>query len=399
LSGRGSAGGDSRAIRADLAARLRARAPAIRAAIFDRVRRVSEPVDDENPTYTAGLRGAIGSAVNSGLDTIENGLAPSPQVSELVLGQARRAAREGVRLDTVMRRYTAGTKVLEDFIVEEAADLPDAVLRQVLSELGDQVERIMDAASAAYRDEITRARRSVANRRADRIARLLGSETRVPPTDLDYDFDLWHVGIILRGGSAGPAGRRFAERLGFQSLHGEREEELAWTWLGSRRRPSIEDILRAAQEQIPAPTSVAIGEPRRGLEGWRLSHREAQVAVRVMCRKPARVVRGRDVVLLGAVLSDETLVRSLLDTYLAPIEELGRSEVVLDALRAFLAAGWNAAAASEELGVDRHTIRQRIKRVEKALGQPLDTCSAELQVALQIADLRTETPPEVGGSA
>jgi DNA-binding PucR family transcriptional regulator len=213
----------------------------------------------------------------------------------------------------------------------------------------------------------------------------------VPLAYLDYDFDLWHVGIILKGRGAAAAGRLFAERLGFRSLHGEREEELAWIWLGSRREPSIGDIVRSAYEQIPAPTRVAIGEPRQGLDGWRLSHREAQAAAQVMSRKPARVTRGSDVVLLAAVLNDETLVRSLLDTYLVPIEEIGnRSEVVLDTLRSFLSAGWNAAAASEELGIDRHTIRKRIKRVEKALDQPLHTCSAELQVALEIADLEEE---------
>jgi hypothetical protein len=394
VGGRYSDRNESRAIRSDLAAKLRKQLPAIQVAIFDGISSISEEVDDHGPTYAEGLRHAISAAVAQDLETVENGLEPSARVSELVLAQARRAARDGVRLDTIMRRYMAGAKVFEDFLVEAAAEVPDTVLRQVLSEQGEQIERFMDAASAAYRDELARTQRTERKRRADRVAQLLVSKSRVPPADLDYDFGLWHVGLILSGHGAAAAGNLFAERLGFCSLHAERDEELVWTWLGSRREPAIGDIVHSAYEQIPAPICVAVGEPRQGLGGWRLSHREAEAAVRVMCRRPAKVTRGSDVVLLAAVLNDDTFVRSLLDTYLVPIEELGgRSGVVLETLRSFLSAGWNAAAASEELGIDRHTIRQRIKRVEKALDQPLENCSAELQVALELADL-TASPTD-----
>ena len=53
--------------------------------------------------------------------------------------------------------------------------------------------------------------------------------------------------------------------------------------------------------------SVAVGEPRSGLDGWRLTHREAQAAQEVMLRKPQRLTRARDVILLAAVLRDEAL--------------------------------------------------------------------------------------------
>jgi sugar diacid utilization regulator len=161
-----------------------------------------------------------------------------------------------------------------------------------------------------------------------------------------------------------------------------------WIWLGSMLQPSTADIVRSVHEQVPARISVAIGEPRKGLEGWKLTHHEAKTALQVMWRGTDRVIRGREVVLLAAVLKDETLVRCLLDTYLGPIEELGNGDAIFETLRVFFSSGWNAAAASEALEVDRHTVSQRIRRVEKILGQSLDTCSAELQIALQIAELR-----------
>jgi hypothetical protein len=383
---------DENEARADLAAKLRAQATTISVAVFNRIRDVSEPLNDSDPTYIAGLRTAVDDAVQHSLETIENGPEPPAQMPPLVLGQVRRAAREGVRLDTVMRRYAAGNMAMEDFIVEAASDLPATILRQVLTEQGHQVERVLDAASTAYREEVARNRRSTAKQRADRIARLLESEARVAPPDLDYDFDLWHVGIILRGRGAASAGRLLAERLGYQSLQGEREDDLAWTWLGSQRQPKLAGVIQTAREQTPAPISLAVGEARQGLAGWRLTHREAQATMQVMWLQSERVTRSRDVVLLAGVLKDETLVRSLLDAYLGPLERNGnKGEVLRETLRAFFASGWNAAAAAEELGIDRHTVRQRIRRIETILGKPLYACSAELHIALQVAELQTGT--------
>jgi hypothetical protein len=305
-----------------------------------------------------------------------------------VIKQARRAAREGVRLDTVLRRYAAGSKSLEEFIMTEADGIPSQLLCQILSDQGLQVDRLMESAAAEYRDELEQTKRSSVQKQADRVVHLLHSTSLVSPVDIDYDFDLCHVGLILTGQNAETTARVFVERLGCRSLCVIRDSETIWTWFGSADQAIVASLERFLIENTPAGISIALGEPRMGLDGWRLTHREAQVAVQVMLEKPQRLTRGRDVVLLAGVMRDDTLVRSLLDTYLAPLKAQGHSgQILLDTLRAYFAAGSNAAAAAGSLGVTRHTVQRRVKAIEQAFGQLLHTCQAELQVALQIEEL------------
>jgi len=385
--------GDGSDERWELARRLRNRFAEIESAILARIRRLSEPVGDEDPAYLDGLRRAVAEGLSYGIECIEHGVERPAPIPPGAARQARRAARTGVRLDTVLRRYVAGNKALEEFILDEAGALPRQALCQILRDQGPQVDRLMEAVAVEYEEERRRATSSSVERFADRVLRLLEGSGLESAADLDYDFDAWHVGMILRGAEAGATARTLARQLGYRSLHLERDAETAWAWLGSRRQPSIARLESSLTATLPAGTSLAIGGPRRGLDGWRLTHREAQVALEVMLKKPRTVTRGSDAVLLAGVLRDETLVRSLLDTYLAPLEaraDAGRG--LREALEAYFAAGGNAAAAAASLGVTRHTVQRRIRAVEQAIGRHLHHCQAELQVALKLCELDRHCP-------
>lgn len=376
----------SRALRAELAARLRGRSGEIERAILGRVRSVSEAVGDEDPAYADGLRRTITESLVYCIESVEKGPGWSGPVPPEPARQARRAARDGVGVDTLLRRYTAGSKVLEEFIMVEGEHVPRPVLVEILRDQGPQVDRLMGYAAAEHERELGRTRRSSVETFAQRVLRLLTSDEPRGAEEFGYDFDAWHVGLILTGPRAEAAAQLMAERLGYRSLRIERDRETAWAWLGSARRPDVAKLQRSLVDNLPAEISLAIGEARRGLEGWRLTHREAQVGLQVMLQKPGRFIRARDVVLLAAILRDDTLVRSLLDSYLAPLE--GRSgEVLRETLRAYLSAGGNAAAAAAGLGVSRHTVQRRIRTIEETIGQLLPDCQAQLQVALQLDDL------------
>lgn len=376
------------AIRAKLAAQLREKAPEIEKAIFTRIRQLSEPVGEGDPAYVDGLQKAVAEAVHYGLECIERGREWSAPIPPGAIRQARRAARGGVRLDTVLRRYAAGNKLLEDFLVAEADDVPGQVLRQILKDQGPQVDRLMESVAIAYGTELERTRRSSVEQFADRILHLLSDDDLECPSDLSYGFEIWHVGMILVGRGADATTRVLAERLGYRLLHIERDHETVWAWLGSTQKPVRSNLKCSLMDNLPTEVSLAVGEPRWGLCGWRLTHREAQIALQVMLQKPRRFTQCRDVVLLAGISRDETLVRSLVDTYLAPLDRHGNSGPKLrDTLRAYFSAGGNAAAAGAALGVGRHTVQRRIRTIEQILGQLLHTCQAELQVALQLAEL------------
>jgi hypothetical protein len=348
---------------------------------------LSESVADEDPAYVAGLRSAVAEALKYGLENIEKGGASVPIPPEAAQ-QARRAAREGVGLATVMRRYAAGNKALEEFIIAEADRIPSQALRQVLSDQGPHVDRLMEAVSAEYTDELQLMRRSSSQKRSDRVVQLLEGNSLVSPTDLDYDFDLWHLGMILVGPGGEKSAQVLADSLNCRLLPVNRDSELTWAWLGSSQEIAARDLERVFVASASTQVSIALAEPRKGLDGWRQTHHEAQMAFQVMLYRRKPVTRSRDVVLDSAVLKDRRLAVSLIETYLAPLDGRGNSGQVLRlTLRAYFKADQNVASAALILGKARHTVERHLRKVEERLGQTLDTCNVQLQVALRAEDL------------
>jgi hypothetical protein len=365
---------------------VRSRLPEIEGAIFERIRGLSGPMPEEDPTYVAGLRATLSSSIAYALDSLEKGEESSVPVPPEVCRQARRAAREGVRLDTVLRRYASGGSLLEEYVVAAASEVPGALRPEVIGERGPSVDRLMEVAAREYQLEVERGGRSSTQQRAERVAKLLEGSGPAGPIDIDYDLDLFHVGLILKGDGGGEAVRAMAARLGARALVLPREEDVTWAWLGSARRPK-RDALDDLRGKARADLWTAVGAARPGLDGWRLTHREAQLALRLQLLKPQPLLRGADAVLTAAVIGNETLVRALVDNYLGPLREGDGSGSLLETLRAYFSAGGNASAAAAGLGVTRHTVQRRIRIVEQRLGRLIHTCHAELQVALEVEDL------------
>jgi len=378
-------------IRVELVARLRGRLTEIEDAIFARARTLSESVGEEDPEYIAGLRATVSESLDFALSHIEKGEDWTGPIPSTAAEQARRSARAGVRLDTVLRRYAAGDRLLGDFIMDEDDRFPSQALRKVLRVHGPQIDRLMAAVATEYMDEVARMKRSPTQRLAERVQRLVAGESPVDIGGLEYTFDAWHLGMIVKGTKAEACVRALAAGLGSQVLVVPRGNGIVWAWLGARRPLAAPDLERLLSNGIAGDASLAVGEPRRGLDGWRLTHREAQAAQEVMLRKPQQLTRARDVALIAAVLRDDALAKSLFETYLAPLEGHGDSGAVLrETLRAYFSAGLNAATAAAALAVDRHTVQRRLRKVEEALGRLLPDCHSELVVALSLEELETE---------
>jgi PucR C-terminal helix-turn-helix domain/GGDEF-like domain len=375
-------------IREDLVARLRERSAEIEEEIFTRIRGLSEASDSEDAEYRAGVRATIAEVIDYALVSIEQGEEWSEPIPSPVAAQARRAARGGIGLDTVLRRYAAGDRLLTEFIMEEAASIPSSALRQVLRAQGPTIDRVMAAVAAEYMSELELVRRSPSQRVAERVQRLLAGDASLDAAELDYQFEAWHLGLIITGARPDVAARTLAAGLSRQVLVVVRGDDSAWAWLGGHDQLPVGDVERYLAAGVLGDVALATGEPRQGLEGWRLTHHEAQAARLVMLRQPQPLTRASDVVLLAAVLRDDPLADSLRETYLMPLDERGDSGLVLrETLRAYFAAGFNAATAAAAMEVDRHTVQRRLRKVEETLGRLLHTCHAELQVALSLEEL------------
>jgi hypothetical protein len=388
--------GSLETIRLELVERLRERAAEIEEAVFEQVRALSEQEGGGDPEYAAGLRATINKSLDFVLANMEKGEEWTEPIPAAAAEQARRAARSGVKLDTVLRRYATGDRVLGDFIMDEVDRFPSWALRRVLRVQGPQVDRLMAAVATEYMNELGRMRRSPSQRLAERVQRLIAGGSPADIGEVQYAFDAWHLGMIVKGRRAEDAVRVLAAGLDCQTLVVPRGNGIVWAWLGARQPLEAPDVERLLSAEPVEEASLALGEPRNGLEGWRLTHREAQAALEVMLHKPQPFTRARDVILLAAMLRDDALARSLFATYLAPLEGHGDSGAVLrETLRAYFSAGLNAATAAAALAVDRHTVQRRLRKVEEALGKLLPDCHAELVVALSLEELDTETAAAV----
>jgi hypothetical protein len=383
--------GDSAAleiVRADLAGRLRLRRSEIAEAVFARFRDIGfDPADGEDAAYVAGSRAAITEALDYGLGAIERGEEWFGSIPAATVAQARRAARNGVTLDKVLLRNNAGHTVLEDFVVQEVDFASQSiVLRGVFGTLGALLDHFTALMAHEYQREVERTAHSPELRRTELVQRLLAGAP-VDTAKLGYEFEAEHLGVIASGAKARDAVRSLAAGLGRELLSVSPSEDTVWAWFGGRRALDVEAVERLLSANEPAGVSLAVGRSGRGTEGWRLTHRQAQAAMLVAQRRPQTLTRYADVSLLAAVLRDQELASSLVEVHLSPLDGQKDSAVSRETLRAYFAAGCNAATAAAALRVDRHTVERRLHTIETRLGRLLHTCRAELEVALRLEEL------------
>ncbi len=369
--------GSPQKLRVGLAERLRTRHSEIEQAVFAHARAVSDLAGGEDAEYVVGLRGAVAAALDYVLEGIELGEGSFEPIPSAVVAQAHRAARNGVDLETVLLRCAAGQRVLVGFLIVEADGLPTRTLAEVLDLQGLLVERLMAKVSTEHKRERQRARRSPEQRHADLVQRLLAGEN-FGIAELGYDLDAWHIGVIATGVGALQALRDMATSADRQLLSVSHSEETVWGWLGGKRKLAVRDLERLAPGENAPGVSLAIGEPGSGVDGWRLTHQQAQAALRVALQRPRQRTRYTEDMLLAAALRDETLARSLKEIFLAPLtSQRDGGATSIQTLREYLRSGRNASKAAIPLGVNRHTVESRINTAQQHLGRALDTCQVE----------------------
>jgi PucR C-terminal helix-turn-helix domain/GGDEF-like domain len=376
-------------IRADLGARLRERLPELQGAVATRIYAISDPREVADPGYLHGLNEAVAAAIEYRLGVLEGGERQAPDLPAVLLAQARLDARDGVPLDTVLRRYFAGNALFGDFLVEEAerAEVPSAALRPLLAAQATLGDRLIAAVSAEHAREGKNRPRSAAERRRQCVKALLAGEL-VDHSDLGYDLDAHHMAVMAKGDGAEELMRGVAQTLDRRLLAVRREEEpILACWLGGTRPLAATEAISALVAAAPERVFVTVGEPGEGLAGWRFSHHQAKAALPVAERRGEAVLRYADVAVLASIDRDELLATSLRRLYLEPLERMrDGGRVARETLRAYFEAERNISSTAAALGVDRRTVRNRLRGIEELLGRPLTGSLADLEIALRLDD-------------
>lgn len=373
-------------------ARLRSRHDEIASAINARMQEaVPDPVGGRDATYQAGMLAAVTAVLDYCLEAIENGPTWSEPIPVEAATQARRAARAGVSAGAVLRRYVAGHRRLGEFVTEETARLGVWSSEPALHLVRRTQEALLEHLTAAIEHEHDQERRRIARspeqRRVELVRRLLdgASVGRAELADLGYRFDAWHVGVI-----AGGVGARSA----LESLKADRQllpvssgEETVWAWMGGQRRFTHADMDCMRLDPVPG-VSLAVGEPARGIEGWRQTHQQAQQALQVALIGSQAHTRYADIALLTPWLEDPDRGRALVELYLSPLEnQKDGGAGSRQTLCSYLETERNVSSAARRLSIDRRTLANRLATIEDCLGYKLDARKSELEIALRLHEL------------
>jgi hypothetical protein len=368
--------------------RLRARRDEIEQELLASVDAFSQD-ESVDPEYAVGLRDSVSVALEYGIECIESSERSTPPLPTSLYAQARLAARNGVKLDTVLERYIAGYTLLDVFL-EKAAVAERVIgsaayseMRRVSSML---IRRLIPDISNQYRDEIRRQAASPGSAQVKQISELLGGKP-VDTAQLNYDFDGFHIGLIAMGSGAANVIRGLAQALDCIPLIADPPNSPVWAWLGRRVPPDISRLEKLISKRWPSKSSVAIGEIGSNLAGWRLSHHQAKAGFVLSVKRNSCFFRYGDDPLLATLVSNPLLAESFRQMYISPLMAVSDGAKFRETLRAFFAANRNRASAAAALGVKRQTVAYRLKQAEKIIGYTLADRAAEIEVALRLDEL------------
>lgn len=366
-----------------IARRLSDRRREIEQLTLARVYGIAEPPGAAELDYLHGLREAVSAAIDFGLQVLSRSDDRPPPLPAALLVQARLAARNGVALDVVLRRYFSGYALFTSFVFEEVQRVDVRGSTGLLQGNASQFDRLVSAIAEEYQREVAAAQ-SAPELQARLVERLLAGEV-LDAGPLAYDIrGSWHLAMVFPDHEgAAEALHAIAEGLDCRLLHVCRRTGPSWAWLGRRRSFELAEVQEKIEREGKHPP-MAVGHPARGLAGWRLSHRQARAIYPVVQRR-GEGLSYAEAGLLVAMAKDEVLVASLRQLYIDPLN-CGRDsgEGLKKTARAYLVAGRNISSAASALQVNRQTVRTRLRIVEDKIGRSLDECGAEMEIALRL---------------
>lgn len=166
-------------------------------------------------------------------------------------------------------------------------------------------------------------------------------------------------------------------------------QRVFWGWFGGTA-DRLEALVDALDDwEVPQPgIGVAIGEPGRGLPGFRDSHRQALHVRRVasIAGRPAvRAIRFRRLAVPALASIDPSLSVSFVRRQLGPLaEDTDVAARLRGTMETFFDERENAAATGRRLGIHPNTVTYRLRQAEELLGYPPDQQRLELHLALRL---------------
>jgi hypothetical protein len=314
---------------------------------------------------------------------------------------ARQLVHDGISLTAALRSFERGHAdawstiacALKDSRLGLSPELRIEGLEYASARLFDYANAITAQAISAYIDEQAKLERRDESSRARAVTGLLQGDLdpRIAERSIAYRLDALHVGYTVwdAGGIERGDLEALASQLGmriapWQHLTVRSDSGSLNGWMSC----DANALHRGVHDVQPPPgVAAAFGSPRWGLQGFRLTHREALEAKRV-----AGAIDGQtlttydDVGVLVLASRDRELAQAFVEGHLGPLSsDDEKSKRLRETLRVYLQERGSPAATAARLRLHRNTVVKRIERAEQLLEAPIDRGSLDLRVALELA--------------
>jgi hypothetical protein len=353
------------------------------------------------------------------LRLLESGL----PVSEVSVPDAARdyavsLVHRRIPLAVLLRAYRVGQNHLWLTFAERlrsvAGDDPAAVgtMESIASLLFEYVDRVSDELAAIYQRERDQWVRSASAVRVETVRELLaggGIDVGVASQRLVYELRGRHLGLIVTAaptpegvpqpGALERAAVAAAGVVGCKDpLLVPVGTSILWAWASTGDLSDAEAVERLEQHVPRGGLRLAIGRPAPGVEGFRVTHEEAQHAAELQGEEqPAGTVSYRALELLSLLTADFDRSRRFVQRELGPLAGSDDATARLrETALAFLDHGGSHLGAAQALHLHKNTVYTRVRRAERALGSPVVPGRAALHAALTLA---VQMPDRVIGDA
>lgn len=287
-----------------------------------------------------------------------------------------------------LRAYSARAGIGVEEALAAAAQLATAIFGYQ-----DHVASLVAETHTRADHALTRSRAHVRQRLVRELLR--GEEDALSPSDvitIGYDLQASHIAVLLPGMAEGMATRLL---VGLRAATGVRQSlvhplglDSTVIWLGHptgwvpQMRAELDSVLTGAE------VVTCLGEPARGLSGFRRTLQQAQDAERIRVALGPRVapslLHWSTVSLEILLLQDPAQARSFVRSELGALVGDGSDVVRLrETLEASFRCGSHVATAVN-LHVHEHTVRNRLRKAEERLGHPWNERATETQIALRL---------------
>jgi hypothetical protein len=331
--------------------------------------------------------------------------AATVEVPAAATDYARRLAQRGVPISALLRAYRVSHSLFQERMIRGISSLATdpAVVGAASIAMSTTMFVLVDRAServeVAYEQERdTWMRNQVAVRWA-RVTSLLGSnsvDVDDAETTLGYAMRQAHLGAVVwsESGSDVPdplsrlerVVRRLAEYLGCRKapLFVASDESTVWAWLPQPRVPIVMDF---AGLRVGEGVSVALGQVASGVDGFRLTHRQAlqahAVALAARAKDRATVTTSAQVGPIAMMCADIGALRVWVQGVLGDLAIDDQDNRRLrETLWDFLSAQGSYTAVAERSALHRNTVRYRVRKAEELLGHGLESGRLDIEVAL-----------------